>query len=65
VALPDDRVSSAPNDDADQAMNGTIASEQQGEPRGAMLIAAIAVGTLLVGWLLFYFLLFMRRGYIG
>jgi hypothetical protein len=65
VALADDRLSSAPNDGADRAMNGTTASEHQGKPRGAMLIAAIAVGTLFVGWLLFYFLLFMRRGYVG
>jgi hypothetical protein len=30
-----------------------------------MLIAAIAVGLLFVGWLIFYFLIFMRRGYVG
>ena len=35
------------------------------EPYGAMLLAGIAVGLLFVGWLLFYFVLFMRRGYIG
>jgi hypothetical protein len=34
-------------------------------PRGALLVVAVAVGALFVGWLLFYFLLFMRRGYIG
>ena len=35
------------------------------EPYGAMLLAGIAVGLLFLGWLLFYFVLFMRRGYIG
>ena len=33
--------------------------------RGAILVAGIAVGLLFVGWLLFYFVLFMRRGYVG
>ena len=34
-------------------------------PRGALLIATVAVGALLVGWLLFYFLLFLARGHVG
>lgn len=34
-------------------------------PRGAMLIAGVAVGMLFLGWLLFYFVLFMSRGYVG
>jgi hypothetical protein len=34
-------------------------------PYGAMVLAGIAVGLLFLGWLLFYFVLFMRRGYIG
>ena len=34
-------------------------------PRGAMLIAGVTVGMLFLGWLLFYFVLFMRRGYVG
>lgn len=33
--------------------------------RGAMLIAAFAVGLLFLGWLAFYFLIFMARGYVG
>jgi len=33
--------------------------------RGALLIAGIAVSLLFIGWMLFYFLLFMRRGYVG
>jgi hypothetical protein len=34
-------------------------------PRGAFVIAGIAVGLLFAGWLAFYFLLFMPRGSIG
>ena len=35
------------------------------QPRGAALIAILAVSALFIGWLLFYFILFMRRGYVG
>jgi hypothetical protein len=34
-------------------------------PVGAYIVAGIAVGLLFLGWLAFYFLLFMRRGSIG
>jgi hypothetical protein len=34
-------------------------------PRGALVIAAVAVALLFVGWLLFYFVLFMSRGSVG
>jgi hypothetical protein len=34
-------------------------------PRGALLVAAVAVALLLAGWLAFYFLLFLPRGAIG
>lgn len=34
-------------------------------PRGALLLASIAVGLLFIGWLAFYFLLFLPRGPIG
>jgi hypothetical protein len=34
-------------------------------PMGAYLVAGIAVGLLFIGWLAFYFLLFMPRGSIG
>jgi hypothetical protein len=34
-------------------------------PRGALLVAAIAVGLLFMGWMAFYFLLFLPRGPIG
>jgi hypothetical protein len=32
---------------------------------GALVISSIAVGILFIGWLAFYFLLFMPRGPIG
>ena len=34
-------------------------------PIGALVVAGIAVGLLFVGWLAFYFFLFMPRGAIG
>ena len=34
-------------------------------PVGALLIASVAVGLLLIGWLAFYFRLFLPRGPIG
>jgi hypothetical protein len=34
-------------------------------PRGALLVSVIAVGLLFIGWLAFYFFLFLQRGPIG
>ena len=34
-------------------------------PAGAFVVASIAVGLLFIGWLAFYFFLFMPRGAIG
>jgi hypothetical protein len=34
-------------------------------PRGALIVASVAVGLLWIGWMAFYFLLFMPRGPIG
>jgi hypothetical protein len=34
-------------------------------PRGALLVAGISVGLLFIGWLLFYFVLFIPRGPVG
>jgi asparagine N-glycosylation enzyme membrane subunit Stt3 len=34
-------------------------------PIGALVVASIAVGVLLIAWLAFYFLLFMPRGPVG
>jgi hypothetical protein len=47
-----------------------IGSEEAAEalrngPIGALVVSAIAVGLLFIGWLAFYFLLFLPRGPIG
>lgn len=34
-------------------------------PIGALVVAAIAVALLFIGWMAFYFLLFLPRGPIG
>jgi hypothetical protein len=34
-------------------------------PIGALIVASIAVGLLFLGWLGFYFLLFLPRGSVG
>jgi hypothetical protein len=34
-------------------------------PLGALIMASVAMGLLFLGWLLFYFALFLGRGYIG
>jgi len=34
-------------------------------PIGALVVASIAVGLLFIGWLAFYFFLFVPRGPIG
>ena len=34
-------------------------------PVGALVLSAIAVAILFIGWLLFYFLLFLGRGPLG
>jgi hypothetical protein len=46
------------------ARESAVAALKDG-PRGALIIAASAVGLLFAGWLFFYFVLFMRRGYVG
>jgi hypothetical protein len=40
----------------------TAAAALRHGPRGALMLASISVGLLFIGWLLFYFLLFMPRG---
>ena len=46
--------------EADEAMEAL-----KNGPVGALVVASIAVGLLLIGWLAFYFLLFLPRGPIG
>ncbi len=37
----------------------------EGGPRGAIAVSAIAVGLLLLGWLVLYFFVFLPRGTVG
>ena len=47
------------------AVSGEAVQALRNGPIGAYLVAGIAVGLLFLGWLAFYFLLFMPRGSIG
>jgi hypothetical protein len=53
-------------DRVDVSMSADEAAQALREgPIGAYLVAGITVGLLFIGWLVFYFLLFMPRGSIG
>jgi hypothetical protein len=55
--LPEHVAAPIGSDEAVQALkNGPI---------GALVIASVAVGLLFIGWMAFYFLLFIPRGPIG
>jgi hypothetical protein len=43
----------------------TAAEALRNGPIGALVVASVAVALLFVGWLAFYFLLFLPRGPIG
>ena len=49
--------------DADELARLDAAMDEA--PRGALIVSAIAVGLLLVGWLGLYFLVFLPRGSVG
>jgi hypothetical protein len=67
--MPEHKFISTPETDTEPANKQTLDPEAMHAlvhgPRGALYIASAAVALLFVGWLLFYFLLFMRRGYVG
>jgi hypothetical protein len=58
-----------PHAHSDNAGGPTVADQAvqalRNGPIGAFVVASIAVGLLLIGWLAFYFLLFMPRGPSG
>ncbi len=51
-------------DSESAAIRDTAEALRKG-PFGALAVASIAVGILFIGWLAFYFLLFMPRGPSG
>jgi len=54
----------APSPDVRAAQVGADSAAQalRNGPTGAFAVASIAVGLLLIGWLVFYFFLFLPRG---
>ena len=42
-----------------------LESSMDESPRGAILVSAIAVALLLLGWLWVYFFIFLPRGTVG
>jgi hypothetical protein len=55
---------------SEEKANAPVSAEEAAQalrdgPIGAYIVASIAVGLLFLGWLAFYFLLFMPRGSIG
>ncbi len=57
--------SRAPDSAAAAAGQVDAARALRNGPVGALVVASIAVALLFIGWLTFYFLLFMPRGAIG
>jgi hypothetical protein len=45
--------------------SGEAAEALRNGPVGAMVVSTIAVAILFIGWMVFYFLLFLPRGPIG
>ena len=54
-----------PDHDAAPIEAAEAARALKNGPIGAFVVASIAVGLLLIGWLAFYFLLFIPRGASG
>ena len=44
---------------------GEAARALRNGPVGALVVASIAVALLFIGWMVFYFLLFLPRGPVG
>jgi len=56
---------SDPERDAPEVARSNALEALRDGPTGALIIAAGAVGLLFLGWLFFYFVLFMARGDVG
>lgn len=62
---PDRSAASSPKHVAAPIESDSAAQVLKYRPRGAFVLAGIAVGLLFIGWLVFYFLLFLPRGSVG
>jgi hypothetical protein len=61
-----DHMTAAESDQSATVVGAHAAAESlRGGARGALVVSAIAVGLLFIGWLAFYFLIFMPRGPVG
>ena len=50
---------------SDERADAELERAMQEVPRGALALAALTVGLLLVGWFLIYFLVFLPRGMVS
>jgi hypothetical protein len=62
---PHHSAADSPDDIAAPIGADEVAQALRNGPAGAFVVASIAVGLLFIGWLAFYFCLFMPRGAIG
>ena len=69
IVMSSDKSQQAFKHSLDQAADANRVKEAahalRNGPVGALVLASIAVGILLIGWLAIYFLLFMPRGPSG
>jgi hypothetical protein len=63
--MPTDETHQSAADRADPARPNDTAEALGNGPIGALVVASISVAVLFIGWLAFYFLLFLPRGPIG
>jgi hypothetical protein len=54
-----------PSDEHHTPLDQVAVQALSNGPRGAFVVAGVAVGLLFAGWLAFYFFLFLPRGTIG
>jgi hypothetical protein len=62
--MADNDEPSAPPDEHSQRSAALHAALRQG-PRGALFVSVISVALLFVGWLAFYYFVFLPRGPVG
>jgi hypothetical protein len=66
MPLDEPNQSTAHSSDHEVSINSDEAAQAlRNGPIGAYIVASITVGLLFIGWLVFYFFLFMPRGSIG